>query len=290
MFKAIPMTALLLLLQSFSSTAHIPFNYYAQAQGLTGESLKDALHKIIDNHKVLPYTDPNNQDWFDGKNMDVWEALLIADSSCPPVNPKCGEVHMLYLDETRPFTKANRGSGKHDLWDREHVWPKSRGFSKKSQAGYTDLHHLRPADRNINGLHSNYGYDIGGEIINDKLADGSEVPTSIRLDKVNESFEPSDKAKGQVARMLFYMAVRYEVNELNEYEKMPDLVLMDKNEKASQPWIGDLCTLLKWHTEFPVSNFEIERNNKVMAIQGNRNPFIDNSSWARDIWGSKCQQ
>lgn len=69
------------------------------------------------------------------------------------------------------------------------MWPKSRGFSKKIQAGYTGLHHLRPAERNINGQHSNYGYDIGGEIINDKLADGSEEPTGMGLDKVIESFE-----------------------------------------------------------------------------------------------------
>ncbi|MCG7535809.1 endonuclease [Pseudoalteromonas sp. OOF1S-7] len=277
------------LILSFMSHAHVPQGYYDEANGLDGLALKKALHDIIDNHRVLPYTHRQNDNWFDGENMDVWEALLITDSACPITDSKCGEVQLLYLDETRSYLQANRGKGKHDSWDREHVWPKSRGFSKKSQIGYTDLHHLRPADRNINGAHNNYGYDLGGTYVLDKLANGSTSKTSIKIDRANQSFEPSDRAKGQVARMLFYMAVRYESVDSNEDENMPDLTLKDKNAKESSPWIGDLCTLISWNNEFPVSRFEELRNDKVMAVQGNRNPFIDNPSWAQSIWGHKCQ-
>jgi hypothetical protein len=107
-----------------------PQAYYAKATGKTGSTLKAALHQIIDGHKAIPYTKKGNDDWFDGKNIDVWEALVYTDSACPNSEPQCGRVQLLYLDEARHLSKANRGGGRHDSWDREHVWPKSRGFPK----------------------------------------------------------------------------------------------------------------------------------------------------------------
>ncbi|NRB65231.1 MAG: endonuclease [Saprospiraceae bacterium] len=268
--------------------ANSPPGYYQKANGKTGSVLKSSLHNIIDGHTAIKYTDKNNGDWFDDKNIDVWEALIYTDSACPINNKKCGDVRLLYLDEIRSYKRANRGKGKSDSWDREHVWPKSRGFAKKSQDGYTDLHHLRPADRNINGIHSNYGYDVGGKPVFDKLADGTQVATTMRIDSTNHSFEPSDRAKGQVARMIFYMAVRYENGDNIGNEKMPDLYIQDKNERIKKPWIGDLCTLLLWHNQFEVSDFERRRNDRVMSIQGNRNPFIDRPEWVNSIWGRSC--
>jgi len=273
----------ILVLLINSLTCHAS-SYYAAAEGLSGDDFKLALHEIIDQHRVLKYTARANNDWYDGVNLDVWEALVYTDSACTEIVKRCPEIQLLYLNKPRLVTKANRGEGKNDAWDREHVWPKSRGFKKKSQPGYTDLHHLRPADRNINSAHGNYGYDEGGVIIKDKLWDGSEVEIEARLDIINKSFEPTDAAKGQVARMLFYMAVRYETGD----KDMPDLVLKESNEPSKEPWIGDLCTLLDWHNDFPVIAFERRRNNRVMEIQGNRNPFIDRPQWANDIWGEEC--
>ena len=43
--------------------------------------------------------------------------------------------------------------------------------------------------------------------------------------------------------------------------------------------------LLKWNDLDPVDQLEINRNNEVYKIQGNRNPFIDNSDYADMIWG-----
>lgn len=197
-------------------------------------------------------------------------------------------MQLLYLDATRTIDQANRGGGADDSWDREHVWPKSRGFPKKGQDGYTDLHHLRPADRNINGTHSNYGYDAGGVTVMDSLVDGSEVATGARFDSANASFEPPDRAKGQVARMIFYMAVRYEVGDDGQAEDMPDLTLRDTNERIKEPWIGDLCTLVAWNSMFGPTDFERRRNDRVMELQGNRNPFIDEPGWAALIWGQEC--
>mgnify|MGYP005988275675 CR=1 FL=1 len=262
--------------------------YWSGTEGLTSKALKTKLHDIIDGQTPLKYTRSKNKNWFDGKHMDVWEALVYTDSACPNHKPDCGLVQLLYLDETRHIDQANRGRGTADSWDREHVWPKSRGFKKKSQDGYTDLHHLRPADRNINGAHSNYGYDEGGKPFMDTKGNGIKVASGTFVDKANQSFEPSDRAKGQIARMVFYMAARYELGDNGKKEKMPDLYLKDTNNKQSgQPWIGDLCTLVAWHNRFPATQFEKRRNDRVQELQGNRNPFIDNKDWINLIW-SQC--
>ncbi len=196
-----------LFLMVFSMCASA--GYYDGTEGLTGEALKIKLHSIIDGQKPLRYTQSGNTDWYDGVKMDVWEALVYTDSACPDTEQKCSLVTLLYLDDTRRIDQANRGKNKNDAWDREHVWPKSRGFKKQSQDGYTDLHHLRPADRNINGAHSNYGFGMGGKPVYDKLLDGTKIESGAFLDKKNQSFEPTDRAKGQIARMVFYMATRY---------------------------------------------------------------------------------
>lgn len=289
LIKSILITGVLAAVTFSPVRADPPAGYYSPAIGKSGIKLKAALHKIIDGHRVFPYTSSGNRDWYDGQKMDVWEALVYTDSACPETEPQCGRIRLLYLDETRTIDQANRGSGKNDSWDREHVWPKSRGFPKERQIGYTDLHHLRPADRNLNGTHSNYGYDIGGVTVNDKLSSGEKVSTGARIDRANHSFEPPDRAKGQVARMLFYMAVRYEAEDDGPDENMPDLVLRDENGRANEPWIGDLCTLIAWNNMFGPTDFERRRNERVMELQGNRNPFIDEPGWANLIWEKECK-
>lgn len=264
--------------------------YYDGIEGLTGDALKAKLHSIIDGQKPLKYTQSGNTDWYDGKNIDVWEALAYTDSTCPDGKPKCSLIQLLYLDDVRNISQANRGKSKDDAWDREHVWPKSRGFKKQSQDGYTDLHHLRPADRNLNGAHSNYGYGMGGEPVYDELADSSKVLSGAYLDKRKQSFEPTDRAKGQIARMVFYMAARYEAGDNDSPENMPDLIITKGNDKQSgQPSIGDLCTLVAWNDNFPVTAFEKRRNDRVQELQGNRNPFIDHPEFVDGIWGKDCQ-
>jgi len=42
------------------------------------------------------------------------------------------------------------------------------------------------------------------------------------------------------------------------------------------------------HLEYPVSDKEVERNNRVYRFQGNRNPFIDHPEWVYGIWGLEC--
>ena len=136
---------------------------------------------IINNNKVLTYTIPAN---LTGRMAKIlMEALLYTDSACPDDKPKCGLVQLLYLDDSRTKEQAYRGGSRSgNEWEREHVWPASRGlkYKNKKRNGYTDLHHLRPADGNLNRIRSNFGYNEGGAIVKDKRADGTMVRTQAR--------------------------------------------------------------------------------------------------------------
>ena len=111
------------------------------------------------------------------------------------------------------------------------------------------MHHLRVADSEINSLRLNYPFTEGnGEA---KLVN-------------NNSWYPGDEWKGDVARMVLYLNIRY-------------------GETFNR--VGNLELFLKWNKEDPVSVFEIQRNNVIKSAQGNRNPFIDNPYLATLIWG-----
>ncbi|MEA9445711.1 endonuclease [Candidatus Fukatsuia symbiotica] len=161
-----------------------------------------------------------------------------------------------------------------DAWSREHVWAKSHGFPKPSQFAYTDIHHLRPADISVNNTRRNKDFDWGGT----PLAESPENKTD------RDSFEPADNVKGDVSRMLFYMDVRYE-GDIDS--KVGDLSLVDEAGTNGNE-LGKLCTLLEWHRQDPVSDWERRRNERIYARQGNRKPFIDYPKWAIGIYGERC--
>ena len=91
--------------------------------------------------------------------------------------------------------------------------------------------------------------------------------------------------KGDAARMVFYMAVRYEGNDQSD---TPDLELVDRLTDTGEPHFGKLCTLVTWSSQDPVSPDERRRNDVVYSWQGNRNPFIDHPEFVPLIWGEEC--
>jgi len=233
--------------------------YYADAEGKAGNDLKSALNLIIRDHVKLSYA-------------NVWQALMKTDED--PNNS--ANIILFYSGRTvdKEFRSGIEDSS--DAWNREHVWPKSHGFPAQSQHAYTDLHHLRPADSSINSTRSNKDFDIGGTPID-------ESPENRRD---SDSFEPRDAVKGDVARMIFYMDVRYQGD---DDSATPDLFIVDYTGTPSgQPVIGKLCTLLAWHQQDPVDARERQRNQVIYDQQGNRNPFIDKPNWLSDIYGSDC--
>ena len=162
-------------------------------------------------------------------------------------------------------------------WNREHVWPKSNSWFYESGAG-SDLHHLRPADPDVNSSHNNNPYgEVPGENPNvDTASINGKVMTDCEL--ANSVFEPAENKKGDTARIIFYLLTRY--SEADAY-----LDNDESNGELSQVVVGELDLLLQWNIQDPVDASEIRRNDAVQEIQGNRNPFIDNSDYANIIWG-----
>jgi endonuclease I len=223
--------------------------YYAPAIGKTGTALRTSLHGIIDENTRLSYD-------------EVWTALKDTDQD--PNNT----ANVIELYTGRSISKSSNGGGT-GQWNREHVWAQSRGGFTTSAGPGTDLHHLRPENVTVNGTRGNKDFDIGGAAVSgctDCWTDG-------------DSFEPRDAVKGDVARMLFYMAIRYEGGDgFNNLE-------LSSTVGTSSTLIGDREVLLAWNAEDPVSTFEMRRNDRIhSAWQGNRNPFIDHPEWAASIW------
>ncbi|QYJ86963.1 endonuclease [Shewanella mesophila] len=233
--------------------------YYANAIGKSGSALKASLNQTIKGHTRFSYS-------------QVWDGLSYADED--PNNSN--NVILLYTGRSEP--KVNRAglSSSLDAWNREHVWAKSHGFPSSGQYAYTDLHHLRPADVTVNSSRGNKDFALGGSELSEAPGNNTD----------SDSFEPRDEVKGDVARMVFYMDVRYEGNDSSG---TPDLSVVSGVTGNGEPLLGDLCTLLSWHLQDPVSDWERRRNNRVFEWQKNRNPFIDNSSWAVDLYGASCQ-
>lgn len=234
-------------------------DYYSRVEGISGTTLRARLNEIVSEDAVrLTYS-------------EVWDALAVTDEN--PCNP--GYVVLLYTGRSHPIELRNRGGrGQQDNWSREHVWPKSHGFRAAGMAPYTDIHHLRPADTSVNTSRSNRDFQNGGE-------PEGEAPDTFRT---STTWEPRDAVKGDVARMMFFLVIRYEGQ-----GNLPDLELLNRETRSDEPHLGFLCTLYEWHEQDPVSLWEQRRNNLIHGIQGNRNPFIDEPLWVGEIWSDYCR-
>lgn len=153
-------------------------------------------------------------------------------------------------------------------WNREHVWPKSHSWFKTSLAG-ADLHHIRPADPEVNSTHNNnpYGIVSNGKYVFTSPQNG-EIKTECKSGE--GTFEPCDNRKGDVARIVFYLLTRY--------QEADSWVVSSSNVATN------LDMLLDWNAMDPVDDSEKWRNDAVQGIQGNRNPFIDDANYANLIW------
>ena len=249
------------------SIGQIPVGYYKECKELDGEKLKTQLHLLVRDHQVYTY-------------KEVWGALEATDQS--PVD--AARVVLLYTGRHQLATQRNRGTHfdyvaagytLSDSWNREHVWPKSHGFPNKKDTAYTDLHHLRPADTSVNSARNSRSFDI---CHNQYFDNGGMVETNCFKEDWN--WEPPENVKGDIARMLFYMVVRYEYGQY-------DLELVNDNpaKHTKEPILGNLEQLLIWHKEDPVDNYERRRNHVIWKdYQGNRNPFIDHPEYVELIW------
>ncbi|MFO7829493.1 MAG: endonuclease [Bacteroidales bacterium] len=245
---------LVLVMASIIGHADIPEGYYNSTEGLQGEELKAALFQIIKNHTDYPYT---------SSSTDTWDILKESDRDPQDT----ANVILIYTGwSVNAAQEYNSGAG----WNREHIWAKSHGFPSESQDAYRDAHHLRPCDISVNSSRGTKDFDNGGE----QHHEATECYTDA------DSWEPRDAVKGDVARMMFYMATRYEGENGD-----PNLELVDyTGTDTDTPYFGKLSTLMEWNEEDPVDDFERNRNEVVFSYQGNRNPFVDHPEFVNAIY------
>lgn len=217
----------------------------------TKNELKDDLAKLItDTHTV---------------KISYSEGLknLFQKSDADPQNP----ANLLLIYGSQASGTHQRSRPFSGSWNREHVYAKSQGTPNLGTAGAgSDGHHLRPADVQLNSSRGHLHFDDGVGVMAQKTSRGG--------------WFPGDEWKGDVARILMYMYVRY-----NSQCKPLNITMAPSTYSADFPDI-----LLKWNIEDPVSDFERQRNNVVAGIQKNRNPFIDNPYLATVIWGGPAAQ
>ena len=189
------------------------------------------------------------------------DILAISD-----VDPdKAGNILLVYGSQSSGTHQRSRSAGGN--WNREHVYAKSKGTPNLGTSGPgADGHHLRPADVTLNSTRGSLLFDDGVGPMAMKTSRGG--------------WYPGDEWKGDVARILMYMYVRY------NQRCLPLNITMAPNTYS--PDFPDI--LLKWNIEDPVSAFELQRQQIVANKQKNRNPFIDNPYLATVIWGGPDAQ
>ena len=198
------------------------------------------------------------------------------------LNSSGNNIRLFYCGQSVSYSSSS--------FNREHVWPKSKGFWDTSKGG-ADMHHIRPTDNKINSTRSSLPF---GEVSGGKQAIGNNGMLGGYYG--GGAFEPLDNVKGDVARIIMYMFVHYNSpstlgSNTNKSGNCPtsETCPTSGNLPLTNVFAGSKTeafkTLLKWHNEDPVDKFEINRNNEVYKIQGNRNPFIDKPSYADYIWG-----
>lgn len=230
-------------------------DYFSSAQKLKGKALHAELNKLIKEH--TSYISASC----------IWEMQKsVSNSSLSQT-----AAMSIYGDNSTPHTDKYLSKKDAKDWVFEHVWPMTHGFSNKNKDAYTDGHNIRMIKRSKSFKHDDMNFLINE--CPECFLDGKEV-------------NPPNEIKGNIARKLFYMDVRYsDVNDLDE----PHLSLVDEKSNKDGEF-GKLCTLLDWHIQNEPTLEEFLSNNTIENWQGNRNPFIDYPEFAIKTWGSKCEK
>ena len=268
-------------------------DYYARVNTSSASQLRCSLHETIKGHTAYPYS---------GGTTNTWSILEIADED--PNN--AGRILDAYRNRSYLKGSERAGTGSGITYNREHTWPNSLGFGSATgdkglpYAPYTDTHMLYLTDATWNADRGNKPYadctlagGCGERITeaNAGFGGGSGVyPGNSNWVKGPDgnggSFQVWGHRKGDMARAVMYMAIRYEGGrDAAATQSEPDLELTDDRRKivitsASPAYMGLLSTLLAWHQADPPDAAERERNEVIFSFQGNRNPFIDHPEWA----------
>lgn len=312
---------------AWAQAPHNTGTYYQKAHGKKGAELKTAMYEIINTPAVLEYdslwTAYQISDAHTPRGV-IWD--MYSFKSAYPSYPVDKTIHAngkLWVDP-----EGTRG------FQREHSMPKS-WFNPVAKSGtsytykdiwpqYSDLMHIVPAEGIVNNKRSNWPYGETNVTVNDtvkpnknnyyiseegfsKLGACVYEPSDPNIPKyTGKCFEPNDQYKGDFARTYFYMVTAYEKKQPTWSSTGPGIgdhcgtwtgsmfnLEDDDPYQPFAPWALDM--LMKWAKQDPVSQKEIDRNEAVYKMQGNRNPFIDyadpNGGGLEDyIWGDKKEE
>ncbi len=261
---------LVLLLCVSVCFSQIPSGYYNTATG-TGYTLKTQLYNIIKNHTNNGYaglyttyltSDVDNFYENDGTILDMYSEN---PSGTDPYNYTTGTTQ-----------RCGNYSVEGDCYNREHIIPQSV-FNEQSPM-VADAHFITPTDGKVNGMRSNYPHGTVSSATYTSQ-NGSKLGSSSVSGYSGTVFEPINAFKGDIARMYFYFATRYENTVAGYSYAMFD---GSSNKVFTTAFLN---VLLAWHAQDPVSAREIARNNAIYGRQNNRNPFIDHPEYVNQIWG-----
>ncbi|MCK4644612.1 endonuclease [bacterium] len=269
---------IILALLTLTAYSAAPAGYYDSATG-SGATLKTQLYNIINGHSSKSYdslytyyeTTDNT-----GANT-VWDMYSFKAD---------GTADYYYFNDSTSSDKCGNYTGEGDCYNREHSVPASWFFDDKPM--YTDLFMVYPTDGYVNNKRSNYPFGENNGTTWTS-SNGSKVGSCTYPGYTGASFEPIDCYKGDFARTYFYTATRYEENTVVDQTSVDEWSsAMFNNTKfpCFETWALDM--LREWHVADPVSQKEIDRNDAVYAIQGNRNPYIDHPDWVCVVWGGSC--
>ncbi len=224
-----------------------------QGLDVDDQDLAGELHERLRDHTSVSY---------DG----VWEAFEQTDARAD------GSVWDLYGDpgDGEPAYRYQFGQdqcgeydSEGDCYNREHTFPQS--WSDDAAPMRSDLHQVFPVDGWVNGLRGNLPF--GPARVEVSTTGGSVKGRSQACDYEGTVFEPVDAFKGDVARAILYMSVRYRGEDGGWAESSAS------QGAKLEPWFE--AVMIAWHLEDPVSDKERDRNDAVEAVQDNRNPFVD---------------
>lgn len=242
---------------------HNTGTYYKAADGKSGAALKTALYGIVKSHTQRSYANL----WEDFKQTDVRADGKIWDMYSGVTNYTLG-------------TDQNKGSANKegDNYNREHSMPHS--WFNSGYPMYTDLFHMYPTDSYVNNRRGNEPFGETNNPTYESEGGFSKLgPAKSGLGYSGTVFEPADEYKGDFARTYFYMVTCYE----DKVQGWSAVMLAQNKYPALSDWA--VTMLLRWAKNDPVSQKELNRNEAVYQIQGNRNPFIDYPGLERFIWG-----
>ncbi|RTY81630.1 T9SS type A sorting domain-containing protein [Flavobacterium sp. ZB4P23] len=259
----------LLLLFVTATIAQIPSGYYNTATG-TGYTLKTQLYNVIKGHTDNGYGglytiyQTSDRDYYFENDATILDMYSENPAGTDPYNYSAGTTQ-------RCGTYSVEG----DCYNREHIIPQSTFGSAAPMV--SDAHFITPTDGKVNGQRSNYPH---GPVTSASWTslNGSKLGTSTTSGYSGPIFEPINEFKGDIARMYFYFATRYE-NTVAGYSYA--MFNGSSNQVFTTAFLNVLIT---WHNQDPVSTREIDRNNAIYNSQNNRNPYIDHPEYVQAIW------